>query len=100
MWLHCARVVRRFLWMSLLFALFCAPSAFAQTGEPTLLMPGVTYTKRVQFTPHGPVVLNVVTAPKPGGPYSLFPALSNDSILGREAHGHGEAPRRDVHRRR
>jgi hypothetical protein len=76
--------VRRNLWIFLLLALFCAPRALAQTGEPTLLMPGVTYTKRVQFTPHGPVVLNVVTAPKPGGLYSLAPVLSNDTIVGRE----------------
>jgi exopolysaccharide biosynthesis protein len=47
-------------------------------------MPGVTYAKRVQFTPHGPVVLNVITAPKPGGLYSLKPVLSNESIIGRE----------------
>ena len=47
-------------------------------------MPGVTYSKRVQFTPHGPVVLNVITAPKPGGLYSLQPVLSNESIVGRE----------------
>ena len=47
-------------------------------------MPGVTYTKRVQFTPHGPVVLNVVTAPKPGGLYSLSPVLSNDALVNRE----------------
>ena len=76
--------MRRSLWIFLLGALFCAPSALAQTGEPTLLMPGVTFTKRVQFTPHGPVVLNVVTAPKPGGLYSLAPALSNDTIVARE----------------
>jgi hypothetical protein len=47
-------------------------------------MPGVTYAKRVQFTPHGPVVLNVVTAPRPGGLYSLSPLLSNDTLVGRE----------------
>jgi flagellar hook assembly protein FlgD len=67
-----------------LFALLLAPHALAQGSSSTLLMPGVTYTKRVQFTPHGPVVLNVITAPKPGGLYSLQPVLSNESILGRE----------------
>ena len=74
---RCARVVRRNLWIFLLLALFCVPNALAQDNAPTLLMPGVTYTKRVQFTPHGPVVLNVVTAPKPGGLYSLAPVLTN-----------------------
>src|SRR6476646_5290481 len=65
-------------------ALVLAQSALASGTAPGLLMPGVTYAKRVQFTPHGPVVLNVITAPKPGGLYSLAPALSNDSLVGRE----------------
>ena len=65
-------------------ALALAPSAFAQGTTPSLLMPGVTYTKRVQFTPRGPVVLNVITAPRPGGLYSLQPVLSNEAIVGRE----------------
>jgi hypothetical protein len=67
-----------------LFALLLAPHALAQGSAAALLMPGVTYAKRVQFTPHGPVVLNVITAPRPGGLYSLQPVLSNESILGRE----------------
>ena len=78
------RVVRLRFSIFLLLALFCAPRALAQGTEPSLLMPGVTYTKRVQFTPHGPVVLNVVTAPRPGGLYSLSPVLSNETLLGRE----------------
>ena len=74
----------RKLTISLLAGLFFAPQALAQGAAPGLLMPGVTYSKRVQFTPHGPVVLNVITAPKPGGFYSLQPVLSNESIVGRE----------------
>ncbi len=63
-----------------------APSsrgAAAQTTTPTLLMPGVTYERQVEVTPHGPVVLDVVTAPKPDGSlYTLGPALSNNAIVG------------------
>jgi exopolysaccharide biosynthesis protein len=84
LWLTFRGVVLRKLSIPLLVALFFAPQALAQDVAPGLLMPGVTYTKRVQFTPHGPVVLNVMTAPKPGGLYSLQPVLSNESILGRE----------------
>ena len=52
----------------------------------TLLLPGVTYTRDVEFTPQGPIVLDVVTAPKPDGRvYSLAPALSNDHLRGTEA---------------
>lgn len=49
------------------------------------LMPGVTYTRQVDLTPAGPVVLDVVTAPKPDGTvYSLAPVLSNNSLAGTE----------------
>ena len=48
-------------------------------------MPGVTYSREVDFTSRGPIVLDVVTAPKPTGAlYSLAPALSNDSSVGKE----------------
>ena len=57
-----------------------------QATETTqLLMPGVSWTRQVEFTPRGPVVLDVVTAPKPDGSlYSLAPVLSNEAILGAE----------------
>jgi flagellar hook assembly protein FlgD len=52
-------------------------------------MPGVTYTREVDFTSRGPIVLDVVTAPKPDGSlYSLAPALSNNFLRGREALTH------------
>jgi len=47
-------------------------------------MPGVSYERQVQFTPHGPVVVHILRAPRPGGLYALRPLLSNDSLLGRE----------------
>lgn len=47
-------------------------------------MPGVAYEKQVQFTLHGPVVVHVLTAPRPGGLWSLEAVLSNETILGRE----------------
>jgi flagellar hook assembly protein FlgD len=46
------------------------------------LMPGVTYTREIDVTPAGPVVLDIVTAPKPDGTvYSLAPVLAN-GVLG------------------
>ncbi|HEX7582894.1 MAG TPA: phosphodiester glycosidase family protein [Gaiellaceae bacterium] len=51
----------------------------------SLLMPGVSYQRQVEYTPHGPVVLDVVTAPRPDGSlYSLGTALSNNAIVGTE----------------
>jgi hypothetical protein len=47
-------------------------------------MPGVTYSKQLQFTAHGPVVLHVLTAPRPGGLYSLQPILANGTVIGRQ----------------
>jgi hypothetical protein len=61
-------------------AAIAAPAAWASTQ---VLMPGVTYSRQVQFTSHGPVVIHVVTAPRPTGLYSLAPILSNGTITGR-----------------
>ena len=45
-------------------------------------MPGVTYTREVDMTAAGPVVLDIVTAPKPDGTvYSLAPVLSNGTLV-------------------
>src|SRR5207237_746293 len=48
-------------------------------------MPGVTYERQVELTPHGPVAVHVLTAPRPGGLYGLAPALSNGAVAGRES---------------
>lgn len=64
----------------LLSGAFAAP---AQASSQTL-MPGVTYTKQVLFTVHGPVGLHILTAPKPGGLYDLKPMLSDGVLTGRE----------------
>jgi hypothetical protein len=76
------RVVLRKLVIGGLFALVLA--APASGAQRVLLMPGVTYERQLDLTPHGPVAVNVLTAPRPGGLYSLGPALSNDAISGRE----------------
>jgi flagellar hook assembly protein FlgD len=56
-----------------------------QIVAQSLLMPGVSYQRQVEYTPHGPVVLDVVTAPRPDGSlYTLAPALSNNAIVGTE----------------
>jgi hypothetical protein len=54
------------------------------SAKTRALMPGVTYRQSVQFTPHGPVALHVVTGPRPTGLYELRPVLSNDRIQGVE----------------
>ncbi len=71
----------RLLTLALLFALAAGP-AYSQGTE---LMPGVTYEKIVQFTPHGAVALHVLTAPRPGdqgGLYQLAPLLSGGRMTG------------------
>src|SRR5919202_389487 len=71
----------RELLLSALFALAATPAAGAR---PVQLMPGVTYEHRLEWTAAGPVSTYVVTAPKPGGLYTLTPLLSNDAVTGRE----------------
>jgi hypothetical protein len=72
----------RKLVLPVLLALVLPPAAGA--AGRVVLTPGVTYEKQVQFTPHGPVAIHVMTAPKPGGLYALRPVLSNGALLGRE----------------
>jgi hypothetical protein len=73
-------MLRRLLIAALLAGIF-APSAVA--GR-VMMTPGVTYERQVMFTTHGPEVIHVMTAPRPGGLYALRPVLSNASVLGRE----------------
>jgi flagellar hook assembly protein FlgD len=95
--LPCLRVVLRKLLTGAALAWLLASAATA-AGAPegartssqvsqtaSLLMPGVTYAREVDFTPRGPVVLDVVTAPRPDGAlYTLAPVLSNETIGGAE----------------
>jgi hypothetical protein len=63
-----------------------APS-FAEAATPIrgqTLMPGVIYSRQVEFTAHGPVVLHVIAAPKPTGLFALEPILSNNAVQGTE----------------
>jgi hypothetical protein len=55
--------------------------AHAQERE---LWPGVTFKQTIQPTPNGPVVVDVITGPRPGGTTTLEPLLSNDTLPGRE----------------
>ncbi len=61
-----------------------APASGATGVRGQTLLPGVVYSRQVEFTAHGPVVVHVISAPKPTGLYALKPVLSNDAILGRE----------------
>jgi Phosphodiester glycosidase/FlgD Ig-like domain len=65
-----------------LAACLLAGSAAAQSVP---LMPGVTYDRQVQFTPHGPIGFTVITSPPPGaagGLYRLGPVLAAGTVRG------------------
>jgi hypothetical protein len=51
-------------------------------AAPQELLPGLTYDRRIEFTTHGPVVANVLTAPRPGGLWQVKPVLATDTIRG------------------
>jgi hypothetical protein len=77
-------VSRKVVLIALLAAgVFVAP-ARAQPVQLIPGAPGVTYQKQAIFTIHGLVGLNVMTAPRPGGLWSLQPVLSNELIQGSE----------------
>jgi len=71
---------RRLLLIPFVVLVFAAPAA----AQPRELWPGVTYDTTVQFTSHGPVALNVLIGPRPGGTTTLAPVLSNDTLTGTE----------------
>ena len=73
--------MRRRLLLIAIAALVLAAPAGAQQRT---LWPGVTFDSAVQFTPHGPVALNVLIGPRPGGTTTLAPALSNETLTGTE----------------
>src|SRR5262245_27464249 len=73
-------MLRRLVIAALLAGILASPAAAARVT----LAPGITYDRQLMFTPHGPEVVHVMVAPKPGGLYALKPVLSNESVLGRE----------------
>src|SRR5262245_62425785 len=73
-------MLRRLVIAALLAGVFATPAA----ATPVTLAPGITYDRQLMFTPHGPEVVHVMTAPRPGGLYALKPVLSNEAVLGRE----------------
>ncbi|MSO94502.1 MAG: hypothetical protein EXQ81_01750 [Thermoleophilia bacterium] len=58
--------------------------AVPAVAQPRTLWPGVTYDTAVQFTSNGPVALNVLIGPRPGGTTTLVPTLSNETLTGTE----------------
>lgn len=72
---------RNLFFAAFVVALVLVPTASAR---PARLLPGVTYERILRWTPAGPMVMYVVTAPKPQGLYRLTPLLSNGTIKGRE----------------
>jgi hypothetical protein len=78
-------VVRTAVICALFAGLFVASGAVAAVPvRGQTLLPGVVFSRQVEFSGHGPVVINVISAPKPTGLYALKPVLSNNAILGRE----------------
>jgi phosphodiester glycosidase/flagellar hook capping protein FlgD len=74
-------MLRKAVIFCLLAGIFASPAA----AQQKLLMPGVTYEKRLQFTRFGPQTFHILRAPKPdGGLYGLKPVLSNGAATGRE----------------
>src|SRR4051794_24123937 len=47
-------------------------------------MPGVVYSRQLEFTAEGAVVMHVTSAPRPTGVYTLRTLLSNDAVVGSE----------------
>lgn len=57
------------------------PSGAAATTD---LLPGVTYKRESRWTAAGPVVVHVLTVPRPGGLFAVKPVLANNRVSARE----------------
>ena len=77
-------MLRRVLIGATVVGLAAAVAAPARAYYSQVLMPGVSYSRQVQFTAHGPVAIHVITAPKPVGLYRLRPLLANGTVTGRQ----------------
>ncbi len=71
---------RRLLLTTFVALLVASPAA----AQPRPLWPGVTFDTGVQFTSNGPVALNILVGPRPGGTTTLAPVLSNETLIGTE----------------
>jgi flagellar hook assembly protein FlgD len=91
-------VLRKLCIVAALAALAAAAAASVAVGRSgqesvttSVLVPGMSDAREVDFTSRGPIVFDVVTAPRPDGKlYSLTPALSNDALVGKETLTHLE----------
>ncbi len=77
-------MLRRVLIGAIVVAVAAAVAAPARAYYSRALMPGVSYSRQVQFTAHGPVAIHVVIAPRPTGLYRLKPLLANGTVTGRQ----------------
>ena len=59
-------MVRRLRLLVVAAAVLALRGGHLRSAQKTMLWPGVTYEPSVQFTPHGPVALNVLDRPAPG----------------------------------
>jgi hypothetical protein len=60
------------------------PGAAAATTSSTELVPGITYTRETRWTSAGPLVVHVLTGPRPGGLHAIRPVLAHGRVSGRE----------------
>ncbi len=76
-------VVRRLAIAVLAVAVFhpSTPAALASTVE---LWPGVTFQQTVDLSPAGPVVIDILTGPRPGGTTTLRPFLTSGVLTRRQ----------------
>ncbi len=76
-------MVRRLAIISIAAAVLLHAPALASASAREL-WPGVSFRQSVQLTPEGPVVVDVLTGPRPGGATTLRPILTSGSLMTRQ----------------
>jgi hypothetical protein len=72
----------RRVWVAVSLTALAVPGvAMAAASE---VVPGITYTREDRWTSAGPMVIHVLTGPRPGGLYDVKPILANNAVSTRE----------------
>lgn len=70
--------------LAVVLSALAVPGAATAATSSFELVPGINYTRETRWTPAGPLVVHVVTGPRPGGLFAFKPLLAHNRVTGRE----------------
>ena len=74
----------RRVWVAVSLTALALPGAAMAATSSAEVVPGITYTREDRWTSAGPLVIHVLTGPRPGGLYDVRPILASSGVSARE----------------